>query len=88
MRLDPNYVLQPIADEWVLVPTGDASEKFRGIVRLNSSALFIVKQLAEPTDEATIVAAMLEEYEVDEERATKAVARTIASLREAFAIID
>ena len=38
MRLDPNYVIQPVGDEWVLVPTGDTASKFHGIVRLNATA--------------------------------------------------
>ena len=38
MRLNPNYVIRPVGDEWVPVPTGNTASKFHGIARLNATA--------------------------------------------------
>ena len=51
MKLNPDFIMQEMeAGVSVLVPTGDSSQKFHGIIRLNESAAFIVKALAEETE--------------------------------------
>lgn len=41
MKLNPDYILRNIAGEQVVVPTGQAGQKFNGLITLNSTAVFL-----------------------------------------------
>ena len=89
MKLNTDFIMQEMeAGVSVLVPTGDSSQKFHGIIRLNESAAFIVKALAEETTEEAIVEALGKEYEGTTEQFSASVANTLAKLREVGAIIE
>lgn len=88
MKLRKGFVVSPIADEYVLVPTGPATKEFHGLMRLNETAGFIVLQLQQDTSSSAIVDVMLEEYEVERQVAEKHVAEIIAKLRSINAIED
>ena len=72
--------------EAVLVPTGEAGERFRGIVRLNETAAFIVDCLRTETSQEQIVDALLAEYEVERSEAKRHVNTVLSQLREIDAI--
>ena len=86
MKLKDGYVLTPMAEDFVLVPTGAAAERFHGIVRLNESAAFIVRRLETETSREEIVNAMLEEYEVTRETAETHTDKMLSRLQEIGAI--
>lgn len=66
MKTNKEYMLREIAGETVLVPTGSASQKLNGMIRLTESAAFIWKQVDTAADLEEIVARVRDEYEVDE----------------------
>ena len=88
MKLNPEFILQPMGEESVLVPVGKAGEKFRGMIRLNETAAYIVEQLKTETTEPRIVDALLIEYEVERETAEKNVAAVLEKLRSVGALIE
>lgn len=89
MKLNPEYILQKMGDNvGVLIPVGEAGARFRGIVKLNETALFITEKLKDETNEAEIVAALADEYEGDKKEFEQSVVETISKLREAGAIIE
>ena len=45
MKLNPEFVIQAVADSTMLVPVGDAATKFHGVMQLNKTAAFIVECL-------------------------------------------
>ena len=61
MKLKNEFVTQTIGDKQIMVAAEGAS--FKGIVRSNESAAFIVDCLKRPTTQEAIVAAMLQEYD-------------------------
>lgn len=71
MRTNKEYILREIAGESVLVPTGSASQKLNGMIRLTESAAFIWKQVDTAADLEEIIARVQDEYEVDEETARR-----------------
>lgn len=71
MRTNKEYILREIAGESVLVPTGSASQKLNGMIRLTESAAFIWKQVDTAADLEEIIAKVQDEYEVDEETARR-----------------
>ena len=88
MKLNPDFILQEMGGEAVLVPTGEAGERFRGIVHLNETAAFIIERLKTETTQEKTVNALLSEYEVSREVAEKNVAAIIAQLREIGALSE
>ena len=79
MKLNEFFLTQTIDDAQVMVATGDSD--FNGIIRSNKTAAFIVDQLKEETTKEKIVAAMLEEYDVSEERVSADVDKVLEKLR-------
>lgn len=89
MKLNDDFAIQPMEEGvTVMVPLGEAGEKFHGIIRLNESAAFIVNLLRNEIDEAALIDAMSKEYDAEEERIAACVRRTLDALRQAGAVID
>ena len=69
MKLKENLVLRQVAQNWVVLPVGEATLSFTGMLNLNDSGAMLWKVLEKnPTREA-LVAALRAEYEVTEEQA-------------------
>ncbi len=88
MKLNPEFLIQQIGDTAVLVPVGNAGNKFHGIVQLNNTAAFIVGCLTKETDENEIKKALASEYEGTDEEYTLSIQDTLAKLRECGALIE
>ena len=79
MKLNKQFVTKDIGDTQVMVAVGSAA--FSGVVRSNKTAAFVVDQLKEDTTKEKIVAAMLERYDVSEERVSADVDKILDTLR-------
>ena len=66
MKIKEGFVLRNVVDEFIVMPTGDNIAKFEGAVVLNEVSAFIFKQLENPVSRDDLLAAMLNEYDVDE----------------------
>ena len=86
MKLSDEYILSDIWEGGVLVPVGEAANNFRGIICLNETALFIVKQLQKDTTPQQIIEALFSEYEVERSEAEVQINTVLAKLRELGAI--
>lgn len=73
MKINKDYMLREIAGESLLIPTGTASQKLNGMIRLTETAVFIWKQVDTAADLAEIVRRIREEFDVDEETAQRDV---------------
>lgn len=67
MKLKEGIIISEINGEFVAVPSGAASKSFNGMIRMNKTAAMIAKMLQSGADETQIVAAMCDQYEVDEQ---------------------
>lgn len=86
MKLNPDYVLRNIAGEQVIVPTGPASQKFNGLITLNTTAVFLWECAEKGLTRQEMVEKMLEEFDVDVASAVKDVnGFSDMLLREGFA---
>ena len=79
MKLKSDFITQTIEDTQFLVPVG--AEAFRGIVRSNATAAFIVDCLKEETTEEAIVDAMCAKYDAPRDVIAADVAMIIGKLR-------
>lgn len=66
MKIKENYMLRKVADCYVVVPIGAAVAEFNGMINLNEVGAFLWRQFETETTFEAVLAAMLEEYEVDE----------------------
>ena len=84
MKLKPDFITQEIDDTQFLVPVGAAA--FRGIVRGNKTASFIVDCLKEETTEGEIVDAMCAKYDAPRETIAADVREILGTLRKINAL--
>lgn len=83
MKIKEGFVLRSIAGSNIVVPVGAASVEFNGMITLNDSGAFLWKELEKGSDVDGLTAALLGEYDVDEETARSCSADFINKLNEA-----
>ncbi|MBQ4098484.1 MAG: PqqD family protein [Clostridia bacterium] len=83
MKIKEGYLLREVAGNYIVVAVGEAVKEFNGLVNLNESAAFLWKQLEEDKTEEQLVAALLSEYEVEEQKAKEDVGAFVKKLQEA-----
>ncbi|MBQ8572122.1 MAG: PqqD family protein [Ruminococcus sp.] len=83
MKIKENYMLRKVADCYVVVPIGAAVAEFNGMINLNEVGAFLWHQLENENTVEGVLAAMLEEYEVDEATAKADLIRFIKELEDA-----
>lgn len=81
MKIKNEYIMRKIAGETVIVPVGDAAARFSGMITLNETGEFIWTFLQEENSEDGLLNAMLEEFEVDRDRASADIAFFLEILR-------
>ncbi len=82
MKINQEFVLRQIADEFVLVPIGKTALEFNGIITINEVGAFIWKLLSEEKTTDEIIESILDEYEIDKAIVDKDVHRFIDYLIE------
>ena len=69
MKIKNGFVLRVVGGESVVVPVGEMSKKFHGMINLNETGAFLWKFFTEEHTVDEGVQALLAEYEVEEELA-------------------
>lgn len=73
MKTNKDFILREIVGECVLVPTGKATQDINGMIHLTPTAAFIWEKYDECENLEEIVKSVLDEFEVDEDTATRDV---------------
>lgn len=73
-------MIREIADETVLVATGQASQNFNGMISINEVGSFILHNIEECKDEDELVSKTLDEFEVGENTAREDVREFVDQL--------
>ncbi len=73
MKIKEGFILRNVAGSFVVVPIGDATLDFNGMMNLNETGAFLFEKMIEGTTRDDLIAALTKEYDVDEETATKDV---------------
>lgn len=81
MRRNEQFLLREAAGMTLIVPVGEAVERFPGMLTVNDSGAFLWEKLADEQTEASLTQALTEEYEVDEATARADTAAFLESLR-------
>lgn len=82
MQIKLGFAMRKIAGSNIVVPVGAASSDFNGMITLNDTGAFLWNCFLQPTTEAQVVEALMNEYEVERQRAAADVAHFAALLRE------
>ncbi len=83
MKIKKGFIVRQINNDYVVAAVGEQSKNFNGIIRLNQSAKFIWDMLECGSSKQDIVHALLENYEIDEKKASEDVEHFIQKLEEA-----
>ena len=81
MKLKDGFVLRSVAGETVVVPTG-GDLNLNMMITLNDTGKFLWESLEKGAEEAELVAALLQEYDVDQQTAENHVALFVKKLIE------
>ena len=82
MKIKKGFVVRKVGDASVVVPVGEMSKQFHGMINLNETGEFLWNFFTQEHTVAEAVAALLEVYDVDEAIAQKdveAFAETVLS---------
>ena len=88
MKQNPNFLLQEVADSIILVPVGEAVGKFPGMITLNETGKILWDALCTDQTADSLVAALLEQFEVDATQARQDVDAFLYKLTAVGAITD
>ena len=81
MKIKEGYLLRQVAGQSVVLPADDALN-LNMMITLNDTGAFLWKQMENETDENQLVAALLQEYDVDEDTARSCVAEFVKKLND------
>ena len=73
MKIKEGFILRNVAGSFVVVPIGDATLDFNGMMNLNETGAFLFEKMIDGTTREDLIKALTEEYDVDEETAAKDV---------------
>ena len=73
MKIKKGFIIRKVGDENIVVPVGEASKNFHGMVKLNESGAFLWKFFTENHTEEEAVDALLSEYDVEKDGAARDV---------------
>lgn len=82
MRIKDGFILRQIAGEDIVVPIGGNIANFNGVINLNKSAAYLLNLLKEEITADKLIVSLMNEYEIDEELATKDVNDFLNILKE------
>lgn len=79
MKLKDGFILRRVAGKTVVLPCDEALD-LNMMITLNGTGAFLWEKLQEQTTQEALVAALLGEYDVDEETAKASVAAFVEKL--------
>ncbi len=88
MKAKGGFILRNVVGEHVLFPVGDNINQFNGTLLMNEVSSFIWEQLQNPSTRDDLLAAVVNEFDVDEARAAADLDTLLAKLREYDVIED
>lgn len=83
MKSAENFIFKKMKETGVVVPVGERSLDFHGMVTLNDTGSFLWEKLQSETTRENLIAALAEEYDVDSATAEADVDAFLKELKEA-----
>jgi len=83
MKIKDGYMLRNVAGKYIVVPVGEETMDFNGIITTNETGAFLWKSLENEISQADLLKAFLNEYEIDEQIAAEDLSDFIKKLSDA-----
>lgn len=80
LRIRDGFMLREIADTFIVIPIGEKTVEFNGLMTLSESGAFLWNNLKNDVSENTLLLAILGEYTVDEATAKEDINNFISAL--------
>ena len=88
MKLKKDFVLRQVAGAWVVLPLGEMTVNFDGMLTLNGTGALLWKSLEAGADREALADALTNEYEVSRQQALEDVDAFVQKLRAAGCMED
>lgn len=83
MKIKDGFVLKEIAGSHIVIPLGSQVVDFSSIIKLSETGAFLWDKLQNNCEIDDLVTSVLDEYDVDEAKATTDVNKFVNKLKEA-----
>lgn len=80
MKQNPNYILREVAGALVLLPVGEATRDFPGMITINPTSAYLWEKLSTDQTAESLIKALLEKYEVTDDQAKQDVEKFLHTL--------
>ena len=88
MRRNENFILRQTADLTIILPVGEASVHFPGMISVNETGAMLWELLREPCNAQSLALELTRVYEVELDRAQREVDIFLEQLRRACALLE
>lgn len=88
MKRNSGFMMRQVAGRYVLAPIGDMVKSFSGMVTMNATGKFLWDLLEQDQTVESLAQALVDNYEVDLEKATQDVIKYLEPLKPIKAVID
>ena len=88
MKIKEDFVLRQVADTWVVLPLGQTSVDFDGMLTLNESGVLLWRALERGAMREDLVQVLTAEYEVSDQQALADVDEFLALLMKAGCLVQ
>ena len=88
MKVKNQYIFRKIADEHLLIPTGEAALSVKGLIALTESGSLLYQKLLCGCTKEDLLAAMLEEYDVSTEVAEADIDAFLNQMRQLNMLVE
>ena len=87
MKIKKGFILRSVAGSNIVIAVGSESRSFNKLIKLNGTAAFLFRQLAEDRTEEQLAAALTAQYEVSAEQAKADVSDFLKTIGEAGLLV-
>lgn len=88
MHIVPGFIVREIAGDTVAIPCGAAAAKLSGLIALNGSGKILFDLLQTDQTEQSLLSAMLETFDIDENTALCDIREFLQTLRDASVLVE
>ena len=88
MRINKDFEIVEIANEYMAVPLGNAAVSLNGVVALSEASVYLLRQMEQPKTKEELLELLLREYDVEEDIAKGDIENFISELINIGLIIE
>lgn len=88
MKVKDNYIFRKVAEESLLIPTGETALTIKGLVALSESGAMLYEKLRAGCSKEELTAALTAEYDVTAETAQADVEEFLDQMRQLDMLVE